>query len=39
VLGAEFIKDKNLDPLKYGSSFLLYEMTHNLIKHNRTEAW
>ena len=38
-MGEEFISDKDLDPLKYGTSFLLYEVTNLMIKNSRTEAW
>lgn len=39
MLGADYIREKDLDPLKYGTSFLLYEVTSNLIQSHRTEAW
>ena len=39
VLGADYIKQHELDPLKYGTSFLLYEVTNELIKNYRTEVW
>ena len=39
ILGANYIQERELDPLKYGSSFLLHEVTTQLIKINRTEAW
>lgn len=39
VLGEEFIRENDLDPLRYGTSFLLYEVTNHMIKNSRTEAW
>lgn len=27
VLGENYIREKDLDPLRYGTSFLLYEVT------------
>ena len=39
ILGEDFIREKDLDPLKYGTSFLLYEVTTQLIKCSRTEQW
>ena len=39
VLDSNYIREKDLDPLKYGTSFLLYEVTSNLIKNYRTDIW
>ena len=39
VLGQEYIREKELDPLRYGTSFLLSEVTGMLIRSCRTEAW
>lgn len=39
VLGEDYIREKELDPLKFGKSFLLHEVTSQLIKNSRTEAW
>ena len=39
ILGANYIRENELDPLKYGTSFLLYEVTAFLIKNFRTDVW
>ena len=38
-MGSNYILEKDLDPLKYGTSFLLYEVTSSLIKNFRTDVW
>ena len=38
-LGQLYIKQNHLDPLKYGSSYLLSAVTSYLIKRQWTEAW
>ena len=39
VMGETFVRRKGLDPLKFGSSFPLHEVTAHLIKSQKTEQW
>ena len=39
VLADKFISDYNLDPLQYGQSFLLHQVTEQLIKMQKTALW
>ena len=39
MLGERFIAENNLDPLKYGQSFLLHQVTDHLIKMQKTTMW
>ena len=38
-MGERFIAENNLDPLKYGQSFLLHQVTDHLIKLHKTSLW
>ena len=39
ILSSKFISDNGLDPLKYGQSFLLHQVTEQLIKMQKTTLW